>query len=211
LPNPRAYAVLRAFFVEGEGLALSCVEPQENPWAPKLKVLQSALLRWLSAQVHVPEVAWPVRLRFYATCFLRGHPIVAAATISVMYHFLDIFFLVLHSALIVFNCLGWIFKKTRRLNLITLLLTAFSWFVLGLWKGLGYCFLVDWHWEVRRKLGYTDMPSSYIKFLLDEITGFDWNENTVEVLTSLGFSVALIMSISLNVRDYLRYRRHRTK
>ena len=53
--------------------------------------------------------------------------------------FLNIFFFFFHTAIMLFNCFGWIWKKTRRLNLVTLLLTAGSWFILGIWFGWGYC------------------------------------------------------------------------
>ncbi|MEO5906489.1 MAG: DUF2784 family protein, partial [Saprospiraceae bacterium] len=66
-----------------------------------------------------------------------------------VYELLDYFFFFFHTSLILFNCFGWIFPKLRRWNLITLLLTAFSWFVLGIWFGLGYCVCTDWHWAVR--------------------------------------------------------------
>lgn len=45
------------------------------------------------------------------------------------------FFILFHTALVVFNCIGWAWKKTRRLNLISLGLTMVSWFVMGLWNG----------------------------------------------------------------------------
>jgi len=32
----------------------------------------------------------------------------------------------------------------------SLLLTAFSWFVLGIWYGWGYCVCTDWHYMVLR-------------------------------------------------------------
>lgn len=39
-----------------------------------------------------------------------------------MYAFLDKFFFVFHSALIVFNLFGWIWRKTRAANLVVVLL-----------------------------------------------------------------------------------------
>ncbi|MCD4791284.1 MAG: DUF2784 domain-containing protein, partial [Bacteroidales bacterium] len=78
-----------------------------------------------------------------------------------MYKFLDTFFVVFHTALIIFNLFGWIWKPTRRLNLITLLLTGASWFILGIFYGIGYCPLTDWHWQVLHKLGIYDVPNSY--------------------------------------------------
>jgi uncharacterized membrane protein YeiH len=52
---------------------------------------------------------------------------------------LDYFFIAFHSALIIFNLFAWIPRFTRRWNLISLGLTAFSWLGLGLFYGIGYC------------------------------------------------------------------------
>ncbi len=67
--------------------------------------------------------------------------------------FLDIFFTVFHSLLVLFILFGWIWKKTRRLNLICILLTGASWLFLGIFYGLGYCPLTDWHFNILRRLG----------------------------------------------------------
>src|SRR5665811_299369 len=78
------------------------------------------------------------------------------------YRILDIFFLIFHTFLIFFNLFGWIWKRTRKLNLITLSLTGASWLFLGLSVGtLGYCPLTDWHFKILEKLGKTDLPYSY--------------------------------------------------
>lgn len=117
-------------------------------------------------------------------------------------HALDIFFIVFHSVLILFNLFGWIYRKTRRYNLITLLLTGCSWLFLGIWYGIGYCPCTDWHWRVRLALGYDDMPYSYIKFLVDIIFGVDADARLVDLLTAILFSVAVICSILSNYSDY---------
>lgn len=117
-----------------------------------------------------------------------------------MYHVFDIFFLVFHTLLILFNLFGWIWKQTRRLNLITLSLTAFSWIVLGIWYGFGYCPCTDWHWIVRRKLGYNDMPGSYIKFLIDELIGVDVATYTVDLWTVILFAVSFVISVYVNLK-----------
>lgn len=114
------------------------------------------------------------------------------------YHCLDYFFLIFHSILTLFNLLGWIWKKTRLANFITLMLTGFAWFGLGLFYGIGYCPLTDWHWTVLEKLGNHDLPYSYLKYLIDRLTGLDVNAQLVEVSTVVGFFIALIMSVYLN-------------
>ena len=86
--------------------------------------------------------------------------------------FLNIFFLIFHTLLIVFNCFGWAWKQTRKWNLITLAVTAFSWLIMGLWKGVGYCICTDWHWQVRKALGQTTTESSYLDYLVKALTGW---------------------------------------
>ena len=124
-----------------------------------------------------------------------------------MYAFLDKFFFVFHSFIIVFNLFGWTWGKTRKANLMVLFLTAFSWFILGIWYGIGYCFCTEWHYQVRMKLGYFDMPSSYIKFLIDSVTGLDVNAKLADIFTLTFFLLALIASILTNVRDWKNKRR----
>lgn len=114
------------------------------------------------------------------------------------YQFLNSFFFVFHTLFTLFNLLGWLFPATRKWNLITLLLTAFSWFILGIWYGWGYCLCTDWHYEVREKLGYHDQQGSYIRFLLVKLIGIDFNEQLVETATLIGFIFSLGMSLWLN-------------
>jgi hypothetical protein len=120
--------------------------------------------------------------------------------------FLDIFFTVFHTSLVVFNLFGWIWKLTRRLNLICLLLTAGSWVILGIFYGFGYCPLTDWHFSILTKLGYTDLPTSYLSFLFTRLTGLPIDQSLVDALTLWGLVLALIMSLYLNIRHGLKCR-----
>ena len=119
-----------------------------------------------------------------------------------MYQFLDIFFIVFHSLVVFFNLFGWIWRKTRKLNLGTLLLTAASWFILGIFYGIGYCPLTDWHWAVLHKLGKSNLPGSYIKYIADRITGLNFDPTVVDTFTSCLFGSAFICSVFVNFRDY---------
>ena len=115
-------------------------------------------------------------------------------------HFFDYFFIVFHTVLTLFNVFGWIIPRWRLVNLITLSLTAFSWFVLGIWYGFGYCPFTDWHWKVRQLLGYTDDSNSYIHFLILKITGINFSENFVDVSTVIVFFIAYFISIYFAAR-----------
>ncbi|MCX6329053.1 MAG: DUF2784 domain-containing protein [Bacteroidia bacterium] len=129
-----------------------------------------------------------------------------------LYHILDIFFVVFHSSLVIFNLFGWIWKKTRVWNLITLLLTGASWLFLGLIVGtMGYCPLTDWHFNILEKLGVTDLPNSYMKYLADRITGLDFNATLVDKITLYSFLGALIISLFLNIREFRKSKVHKAE
>ncbi|MBX7259042.1 MAG: DUF2784 domain-containing protein [Candidatus Hydrogenedentes bacterium] len=117
------------------------------------------------------------------------------------YRFLDAAFLLFHSALIVFVAFGWVWKRTRRIHLATVGVVGLSWFGLGLIYGLGFCPCTEWHWRVRERLGDTLLPNSYIKFLLDTLTGLDWNAAVVDGSTFCVFLIATLLSVLLNRRD----------
>lgn len=117
---------------------------------------------------------------------------------------LDIFFTIFHTLLVLFNLFGWIWKRTRLLNLITLLLTAGSWLVLGFFYGFGYCPLTDWHFRVLGRLGYTDLPDSYLSFLFTRLTGLPVDQSLVDALTLWGLVLALAISLFLNLRFWFK-------
>ncbi len=113
--------------------------------------------------------------------------------------FLNIFFLVFHTAFILFVLFGWIWKKARAVHLGAVILTAFSWFGLGYFYGFGYCFCTDWHWNVRQRLGCPEMPRSYIKFLILTVTGWDLNDNLVDAATAAAFLGVFALALFLAV------------
>lgn len=115
-----------------------------------------------------------------------------------MLSFLNIFFTITHFALIIFNLTGWIWERTRKAHLIVLCLTAASWFLLGIWYGLGYCPLTDWHWNVKEKLGETDLPNSFVKYFADKISGTDVSVSLVDNITLGCLLFAIVAAIYVN-------------
>lgn len=97
-----------------------------------------------------------------------------------MYLFLDVFLLLVHLLLILFVLAGWAFPRSRRAHLALIILMIASWIGLGSCYGLGYCPLTDWHWQVKRQLGQSNLPASYIKYYLDLLTGQDWDPLVVD-------------------------------
>lgn len=118
--------------------------------------------------------------------------------------FLDVFFLVVHTILVAFNLFGWLWKKTRRLHLVSITLTLASWFGLGLVYGVGYCPCTEWHWKVKESIGERNLPASYVKYYVDALTGGDWDAQLVDAtVAALGLG-AFAASIYVNVRDSRR-------
>jgi hypothetical protein len=129
-----------------------------------------------------------------------------------VYHLLDIFFIVFHTLLLLFNLSGWLWRKTRKLNLVTLILTGASWSLLGWIVGVpGYCPFTDWHFNILERLGRTDLPYSYVKYLADRITGADFSQGFIDKLTLYSFVAALAISIFLNIHDFVKKTRMNDK
>lgn len=119
-----------------------------------------------------------------------------------MLKILDIFFVVFHSCVIIFNTTGYLFRKLRKYNLLLLLVTALFWFGFGLFYGWGYCPLTDWHWKVLKQLHKTGLPSSYIEYLAERITPLDFDSRMVDKITLFVFLFSLTISTFLNLRDF---------
>jgi len=103
-----------------------------------------------------------------------------------------------HILIISFNLFGWLVPVFRKWHLLVAGVTLLSWLVLGIWFGFGYCFLTDWHWQVKQALGESSLPSSFVKYFIDGYTNIDMNARSVDVLTVAGFSVAILFSIYVN-------------
>ena len=112
---------------------------------------------------------------------------------------LDGFLTFLHLAIILFNLFGWIPRYTRTAHLISIIVTAASWFLLGIWFGMGYCPITDWQWQVKEKLGETNLPSSFIKYYADKITGSNIDPILIDRITAGCFAGAAIVSLFVNL------------
>lgn len=83
-----------------------------------------------------------------------------------------------------------------------MLLTAGSWFILGIWFGWGYCLCTDWHWQIREAMGIHDRSDSYIHFLLNKLTHLEIDPKLVEKATLIIFLLCFVLSIWLNIKDW---------
>lgn len=124
-----------------------------------------------------------------------------------MLHFLDILFTLLHVIIIGFNLFGWIFPATRKLHFISVIVTAFSWFILGIWFGMGYCPITDWQWRIKEKLGESNLPGSFITYYANKITGGNFSDAFVSRWTLICFLMAALLSVYFN---FIRRRKRKT-
>jgi hypothetical protein len=115
-----------------------------------------------------------------------------------MTHLLDIGLTMIHILLMIFNLTGWIWPRTRKLHLITLIATATSWFILGIWYGFGYCPLTDWHWSIKERMGETNLPNSFVKYIADKITGNEVNSSLIDAVTIGGLLFAITAAVYVN-------------
>jgi hypothetical protein len=116
---------------------------------------------------------------------------------------LNVGFFVFHTAWIAFTCLGWIWKRTRPWQIATLVLTALSWFGLGIRYGWGYCPCTDWHWQIRARLGYDD-PPSYVQLLIREVTGIDPGVDRANALALATLVVIVVLTVVANLRGRMK-------
>jgi hypothetical protein len=111
---------------------------------------------------------------------------------------LDVLLTIVHLSIVLFNLFGWIPKCTRKAHLISLALTAASWFVLGIWYGMGYCPFTEWQWRVKEELGEKNLPNNFIEYYLEKITGHNYSPGFVGTLITVCFLVAVILSMYVN-------------
>ena len=122
-----------------------------------------------------------------------------------VYTLLDYFFAIFHGCLTLFNLTGWVWKRTRKIHLVSVSLTILSWFGLGIFYGWGYCPCTEWHWQIKYKLGETDLPYSYVKYYADKLTGYFCDPFVVDVAVVIIGFLAFCLSSWFNWQDHKRY------
>jgi hypothetical protein len=111
---------------------------------------------------------------------------------------LDVVLTIVHVSIVLFNLFGWIPERTRKAHLVSLAITAASWFLLGIWYGTGYCPLTDWQWKVKVQLGEKKLPGNFIEYVLQKSTGHHFSSAFVETLIAVGFALAVVLSLYVN-------------
>ena len=102
---------------------------------------------------------------------------------------------VFHIGLILVNSLAWLWPKTRLLHAWAINLTAVSWLGVGAWVGnIGYCFLTDIQWGIKRELGEENLPHSYIVYIFDEFLGLQISRTMADMGAAIVFAFSLLYS-----------------
>ena len=117
---------------------------------------------------------------------------------------LNILFFIFHTAMLILNLTGWIFRRTRRLHIVCLGATLFSWFVMGYWKGMGYCICTDWHFQVRRAMGIKDSVHSYLQLIAKSFFGADMDRLTSDLSAGGGLLFILLATLAVWTMDMFR-------
>lgn len=122
----------------------------------------------------------------------------------------DIGFFLFHTLLVGFNMFGWIWKRTRVWHAVAMGLTSFSWFVMGIYYGWGYCLCTDWQFQIRERLGYEDSATTYIQLLTETFLGFTISRTTSDTWAVSVFGLILLAMAVVWSREWLRRRRAKT-
>jgi len=115
---------------------------------------------------------------------------------------LNVLFHSLHILMIIVNLFGWIWHGTRTFHLVIFGSTVISWIGLGFFYGWGYCFITDWHWYIKDRLGETNLPRSYITYFINNMMKLNINEMSIEQFTIYIFIILLIISSIVHCRNF---------
>jgi hypothetical protein len=116
---------------------------------------------------------------------------------SVLLYMLNIFFHLVHLAIVFFFLFGWLSSKTLLAHFILSILILLSWSGLGIFYGFGYCLVTDIQWKIKKRMGQEPYTEYYIKYMLDKLTGLDLNSHTVNAITTAAFFIILLFSTVL--------------
>ncbi len=112
--------------------------------------------------------------------------------------FMDYMLHMFHLSIIFICIVGWMFEPTHTLHLLVIVLVAISWFGLGKFFGYGYCILTDAQWRVKRKIGQGLYTESYVKYILDKVTGLNIDRKITDSLTLYIYVGAMVLSLTVN-------------
>jgi len=77
-------------------------------------------------------------------------------------------------------------------------LTLGCWLILGIWYGIGYCPVTDWQWQIKERLGETNLPNSFVEYYADKISGQDISSVLIDSITGVSFTAAILITVYVN-------------
>lgn len=104
----------------------------------------------------------------------------------------------LHVTIILFCVVGWLLPAARPWHLLLCALIFASWFVLGAWKGWGYCLVTDMQWKLLRRMGRPVPPAGYVPMLCERLTGMAIDAHRVDKVTQGAFYFSTVASLAVN-------------
>ncbi len=116
------------------------------------------------------------------------------------WHLADSVMTLLHLAVVLIVILGWIPPDFRSFHRWCVLVTALSWFGLGIPFGFGYCALTDIQWRIKRKLGIAPEYEAFVPFILRKI-GIDAKPQLIDKVTQAAFALVILITLGLMVRS----------
>lgn len=120
-----------------------------------------------------------------------------------MNEFANLIYHVIHLAVIIINCVfGFIPGRCQRLFILTYTTTIVSWLGFGLQYGLGYCFLTDWHWQLKRDMGEHNLPPSYIHYISETWLNLDLSRGAIDMGVAMIF-IALLLVYIVNIKNVI--------
>ncbi len=100
-----------------------------------------------------------------------------------------------HIFIIMLNLFGWLLAVVRPFHRWCVAITTACWLGVGYMLGsIGYCPLTHWHWSVKQKLGATELPDSFITYLLNQV-GFTPAPEQVNLWVGVVFGVIVIITL----------------
>lgn len=103
-----------------------------------------------------------------------------------------------HIAIILFCVIGWLLPPARPWHLLLCAMIFSSWYLLGVWKGWGYCLVTDLQWRLSRRMGEQLPPYGYVPMLWQRITGRTADVQRVDQVTEWVFYCCAIASLWVN-------------
>ena len=140
-----------------------------------------------------------IKLQKKINCnFISSNEFEIALVYCFMLKLLDFLLTLVHLSIIMFNLFGWIPKRTRKAHIVSVALTTASWFILGIWYGVGYCPFTDWQWKVKEQLGEKNLPGNFVEYFLEKLTGYNFSPTFINTLIAVCFFAAVILSLFVN-------------